>query len=204
MRRRSTRRGREWPGPRRYKAVTHQLLKASPIGKRRRELQLRKTGYDPREAVGGPSATCMGCTRGRKFESCRPAQFINKTRSYKASAPVITAALPAGNSINRGSRDGPHKAEISTPKMKVTFDTKTLERAVSPDQCKPGHDHDACAVVNEAIRAGRIAGYFSEAIVALDGLRREQKVDLVGNSRIESGTEGTGRFELTITMGPRW
>jgi len=86
----------------------------------------------------------------------------------------------------------------------VTFDTNTLRGVVTPDLCAGERHHAACQVVHEALRSGRIRGFFSEAVVALDALGREDKVDVVGGARIESETRSTGPNAVTISIGPRW
>jgi hypothetical protein len=90
--------------------------------------------------------------------------------------------------------------------MKVTFDTNVLTRAVSPDLCsgQPNHDHAACVAVHEALKTGRIKGYFSEAVVALDVLGKEAKVAAVGGARIGSEMAATGPKRVTISIGTRW
>lgn len=90
------------------------------------------------------------------------------------------------------------------PIPKVTFDTSALKGAVTPHLCADEHDHAACVVVHGALRAGQIRGYFGEAVVALDALGRQDKVDVVGGARMESQTYATGPSAITISIGPRW
>jgi hypothetical protein len=88
--------------------------------------------------------------------------------------------------------------------LKITFDTNTLKGAVTPDLYAGKRDHAACLAVHEALRSGRIKGFFSEAIVALDALGRDDKVNVVGGARIESKTHATGAYTVMISIGPRW
>lgn len=85
--------------------------------------------------------------------------------------------------------------------LKVTFDTNTLEGVVTPKLCKEG-ERAPYAAVHDAIRLGRIAGFFGEAVVALDALSRKDKSDIVGRTRIVSETHSTG--PRSISVGPKW
>jgi hypothetical protein len=88
--------------------------------------------------------------------------------------------------------------------MKVTFDTNTLKGAVTPDQYRGKSTLSDCRTVNAALRAGQIKGYFSEAVIALDALGKEDKVDVVGGARIVSDSQATGPRSVTISIGRRW
>ena len=88
--------------------------------------------------------------------------------------------------------------------MKVTFDTNTLKGAVTPELNDGKSAVSDCMAVNAALKTGRIRGYFSEAMVALDALGQQDKVDVVGGARIVSETRATGPRSMTISIGPRW
>jgi hypothetical protein len=88
--------------------------------------------------------------------------------------------------------------------LKVTFDTNTLKGAVTPDLCAGKRDHAACLAVHGALSSGQIRGFFSEAIVALDALGRDDKVNVVGGARVESKAHATAAYAVTISIGPRW
>jgi hypothetical protein len=95
------------------------------------------------------------------------------------------------------------------PTLKVTFDANTLTGAVTPDLCSDSSDpanHAACLSVHDALKAGQIKGYFSEAVVALDLLGKADKVEMVGKARVESETSAaaTGPAMCTISVGTRW
>lgn len=90
------------------------------------------------------------------------------------------------------------------PSLKVTFDTNTLQGVVTPDACARKRDDAAYLTVHDALRSGRIKGFFSEAVVTLDALDREDKVDVAGGARLESSTRATGARAVTISIGARW
>jgi hypothetical protein len=92
----------------------------------------------------------------------------------------------------------------NVPFLKVTFDTNALTGAVTPDLCIPHTDHAACVAVHEALKSGHITGYFSEAVVTLDVLGKEDKVAVVGGARIESESSSKGPSTFTISIGTRW
>src|SRR5271166_2652708 len=87
---------------------------------------------------------------------------------------------------------------------RVSFDTNTLKGVVTPDLCAGDRNQAACQAVHEALRSGQIRGFFSEAVVALDALGREDKVDVVGGARIERETWSTGARAVTISIAARW
>jgi hypothetical protein len=87
--------------------------------------------------------------------------------------------------------------------LTVTFDTNALEGIVAPKGCREG-ERAAYAAVREAIRAGQIAGFFGEAVVALDALSGRDKPDIVGRTRIVSESRSTGPRSISISVGPRW
>ena len=90
------------------------------------------------------------------------------------------------------------------PPLKSTFDTNTLDRVVRPYRYDGEGDHAAYVVVHDALRAGQIKGYFSEAVVTLDGIGRPDKVDMVGAGRVVSESRATGRYSVELTVGRKW
>src|SRR5471032_499487 len=90
------------------------------------------------------------------------------------------------------------------PLLKITFDTNTLDRVVRPHRYDGEGDHPAYLIVHDALKAGRINGYFSEAVVALDGIGRPDKVDMVGAGRVVSESRATGPYSVELTVGRKW
>lgn len=81
--------------------------------------------------------------------------------------------------------------------LKVTFDTNTFNEITNPT-CE-GH-----VAICDALRARQIHGLFSEAVVVLDALLKQDKVDMVGSARIESESRESGPNSITISVGRRW
>jgi len=88
--------------------------------------------------------------------------------------------------------------------MKVTFDNSTLKEVVTPDRCVSSPDYAAFVAVHEALRPGRIRGYFADSVLTLDSLGKEDKVNVVGGANIESRADSTGPYTFTLTVGARW
>jgi hypothetical protein len=93
---------------------------------------------------------------------------------------------------------------MMAPPLNVTFDTNALEGVVAPDSKRAQPEHGTCVEVHEALRTGRIKGYFSEAVLALDAVGRDDKVDLVGSATITSKAHATGPSTITIAIGLQW
>jgi hypothetical protein len=95
------------------------------------------------------------------------------------------------------------------PTLTVTFDASTLTGAVTPNLCSNASDPASCSAnltVHEALKTGRIRGYFSEAVAALDLLGRDDKVEMVGKARVasEATTLFAGPAMFSISVGTRW
>jgi hypothetical protein len=95
------------------------------------------------------------------------------------------------------------------PTLKITFDTSTLSDVVSPDLRSGPSDFDKLAAnltVHHALETGTIKGYFSEAVVALDLLGKDDKVEMVGKARTVSETSAaaTRPAMFAISVGTRW
>jgi hypothetical protein len=95
-------------------------------------------------------------------------------------------------------------AGLRRPALKVTFDTNTLSGVVDPDQELGSAYHPVYQAVHDAVNAGRIRGFFSEAVVTLDAIGHKSKAEILGAARFVSETVSTGPNHITITLGPRW
>jgi hypothetical protein len=84
--------------------------------------------------------------------------------------------------------------------MKVTFDTNVFQQVVEPKRCIEQSCHAACVAINAALKSGRINGYFSEAMISLDALTKNDKVDVVGSSRIMCRSYALNTPPLSVTI----
>jgi hypothetical protein len=87
---------------------------------------------------------------------------------------------------------------------RVTFDTNVLEGVIDPAHCAGAADHAACVVINTALQAGAIQGFFSEACVVLDALGKSDKIDVVGSARIATGSQVTEDGTIVLSIGTTW
>lgn len=84
--------------------------------------------------------------------------------------------------------------------LTVTFDTNTLASVVSPETAQ--RDTGASgAAVRTAIRAGHLQGFFSETLVTLEGVEKKDRVDVLGKTRVVSGSSSSGKNLITLSVG---
>jgi hypothetical protein len=84
--------------------------------------------------------------------------------------------------------------------LTVTFDTNTLASIVSPETAQ--RDTGASgAAVRTAIKAGHIHGFFSETLVTLEGVEKRDRVDVLGKTRVISGSSSKAKNQITLTVG---
>lgn len=84
--------------------------------------------------------------------------------------------------------------------LTVTFDTNTLASVVSPQTAQ--RDTGASgAAVRTAIEAGYIQGFFSETVVTLEGIVKTDRADVLGRTRVVSGSSSNGKNQITLTVG---
>jgi hypothetical protein len=84
--------------------------------------------------------------------------------------------------------------------LRVTFDTSVLDHVIKPEQQSAG----AGEIVRAALGEGRIKGFISEAVVALDVFGRDKKVEMVGRGQMLSQSRATGPQKIEISIGPQW
>jgi hypothetical protein len=73
--------------------------------------------------------------------------------------------------------------------LRVTFDANTLDKVVRPERFPKDHQRNANQALHEAIRAGRIAGFFSATLATLEGIRRDLRAHVFGSSRLATQLE---------------
>jgi hypothetical protein len=89
--------------------------------------------------------------------------------------------------------------------MRVTFDTNTLEKATRPERSVKDPLHPEYVTVHQAVTDGRIAGFFSETIISLEGIQKTDRSAVLGGttmSQQEQITEhpATGQTVVTTTF----
>ena len=86
--------------------------------------------------------------------------------------------------------------------LTVTFDTNTLASVVSPESAQRESGISG-AVVQAALRAGRIQGFFSETLLTLEGIENKNRWEVLGRTRVVSETSSTGENTIRLSVGIR-
>ena len=87
--------------------------------------------------------------------------------------------------------------------MKVTFDTNCLERATRPERYPKDKLQPAYLKVHRALRTGAIKGYFSQTLITLEGVQNDDRVDVLGSTRLETRSYSTGPNAISLSIGVR-
>ncbi len=86
--------------------------------------------------------------------------------------------------------------------LTVTFDTNTLWSVTSPDRAQRATAAEG-AVIRKAVREGRIVGFFSETVLTLEGIQRKDRADVLGQTRVVTSAESTGKNTARLTIAVR-
>jgi hypothetical protein len=84
--------------------------------------------------------------------------------------------------------------------MKVTFDTNALDKAVRPERYPRDPLQSDYFKVRDALRTGRLKGYFSQTLIALEGIENKDRVNVLGSTRLESQTQSTNKDTIPISL----
>src|SRR5882757_8760654 len=90
--------------------------------------------------------------------------------------------------------------EIDPMPLTVTFDTNTLASVVSPETAQRETGASGAAV-RIAIKAGQIQGFFSETLVTLEGVEKKDRVNVLGKTRVVSGSSSSGQNQISLSVG---
>lgn len=71
----------------------------------------------------------------------------------------------------------------NSPPLTVTFDSNTLDAVVFPRSAQRENGPFG-AIVRDAIQDGRIRGFFSETIITLEGIEREDRAAVLGETQV--------------------
>ncbi len=82
----------------------------------------------------------------------------------------------------------------------VTFDTNTLDKAARPER----HPHDPARAdfhkVHDALKSGRLKGFFSETLATLEAIDNKDRIDVLGSTRLESQSSSPDKRTINITI----
>ncbi len=86
--------------------------------------------------------------------------------------------------------------------MTVTFDTNSLDKACRPKLFPKDHDQSKSAKVHAAIKAGDVAGHFSETIITLEGIQTKDRANVFNSTylRLEPTKEPVSDKVATIEL----
>ena len=77
--------------------------------------------------------------------------------------------------------------------MRVTFDTNTLDKACRPERAPRDPQQAAFLKVNEALRKGRVQGFFPVTILTIEGIAKTDRADVYAGTKIVTRSEVSTR-----------
>jgi hypothetical protein len=86
--------------------------------------------------------------------------------------------------------------------MRITFDTNTLDKASRPTHYPKDPEHQGMIVVYEALKRGTIQGFVSDTAITLEGITKDQRATVLGNTQTHSSLAQTSDETFTITITP--
>jgi hypothetical protein len=83
--------------------------------------------------------------------------------------------------------------------LTTTFDTNTLDSVVWPETAQR-KNKEAASVVRAAIEDGRVRGFFSETVITLEGIHRDDRSEILGKTRvvIEASANGENHHGRSV------
>ena len=90
--------------------------------------------------------------------------------------------------------------------MRVTFDTNALDPAARPERFPKDPAQPNYFKVKQAIVDGRIQGFFSETIISLEGIQKDDRVAVFGSTAISisegpaSIDQDTGKIRIQVNL----
>ncbi len=82
----------------------------------------------------------------------------------------------------------------------VTFDTNTLEMVARPEKHPRDPLQSDYFKVRNALKTGKLKGHFSQTLITLEGIENDDRVNVLGGTRIESQTQSTGKNTIAISL----
>jgi hypothetical protein len=73
--------------------------------------------------------------------------------------------------------------------MRVTFDSNTLDKVVRPNRFPKDPDQPDFHKVHQALREGKVQGFFSETIITLEGIQKKDRVSVFSSTQLRQGDE---------------
>lgn len=70
--------------------------------------------------------------------------------------------------------------------LRVTFDTNTLDRIARPERFPKDQRQGDFYKIHRALKNGRLAGFFSETVLTLEGIEKVQRADVFDSTEIKT------------------
>lgn len=77
-----------------------------------------------------------------------------------------------------------------------------LWSVTSPDRAQRATATEG-AIIRKAVQEGRILGFFSETVLTLEGIQKKDRADVLGQTRVLTSSESTGKNSINLTIGVR-
>lgn len=85
--------------------------------------------------------------------------------------------------------------------LTVTFDTHNLNDVVWPETSQRGVTGEINGrKVRAAVQVGRVQGFFCETLVTLEGIRRDDRVAVLGSTRLENQCSSPAENTINLTI----
>jgi hypothetical protein len=99
------------------------------------------------------------------------------------------------------SKDLGHQPPL-VPALGITFDTNTLDRVSRPARFPKDSRQTEYLKIHEAIKTGRVEGFFCETLVTLEGVQNKDRIAVFGGTRIRSEIRQAAPNAHQITLSP--
>jgi hypothetical protein len=109
-------------------------------------------------------------------------------------------ALGAAPPRHAGAHHNPQDSPMLPPGTTVTFDTNTLDKAARPERHPKDPARADFQKVHEALKTGRLRGYFSQTLVTLEGIEKKDRPEVFGSTRLETQSSSTGKNTINLTI----
>lgn len=86
--------------------------------------------------------------------------------------------------------------------IRVTFDTNTFDKAARPAVYAKDPDYPDFVILHDALKNGEIEGFISETAITLEGIGKDRRAIVFGNTQTISSMAQTAEDTFTITITP--
>jgi hypothetical protein len=95
----------------------------------------------------------------------------------------------------------------SNPILRVTLDSNTYRRIVTPERFPKDPKHDQLVTIHEAIARKQISAFLSETTLTIEGIRKDIRAEYFASARpnveVVEGRNEDEELKIGLTIGPR-